>query len=520
MTFADLGLVEPLVRAVAELGYTAPSPIQAQAIPHILASSDVLGSAQTGTGKTAAFALPILQRLGLHELPKGQRPKRTPRAPRVLVLAPTRELATQIDDSFAGYGRHTGVRTFAIFGGVGQGPQVNALRNGLDVLVATPGRLLDLINQGHCDLSAVEVFVLDEADHMLDMGFIRDIRKICGMVPKVRQTLLFSATMPGDIRSLADAILREPVRVQSGPVSTPAQAVSQAVYHIRRAQKPALLELLLKTEATGRTLVFSRTKHGADRIVKQLGKSGIDARAIHGNKTQNARTRALDSFKAGRTNVLIATDIAARGIDVDDVQHVVNFDLPNTADTYVHRIGRTARAGASGVAITMCDRDEMGDLRAIERRLGRQLDVRPVGELPPVQHVDMSVEDNADDVVRSYDRRQPRRGGGRSSSGGGGYAGGGNSSQGGGYGGGQGGGGRKPHRKGPAKPANQSNAATSYSAQANTTGGNTRPAKPPHGPNSTGQHRNGPRPTRPANAAGQHRSASGPNSRRTTRPHA
>lgn len=532
MMFADLGLVEPIVRAVAELGYTAPSPIQAQAIPHILSSRDVLGSAQTGTGKTAAFALPILQSLKLHELPKGQRPNRQPRKPRVLVLAPTRELATQIDDSFRDYGRYLHVRSFAIFGGVGQGQQVNALRNGLDVLVATPGRLLDLINQGHCDLSAVEVFVLDEADHMLDMGFIRDIRKICGMVPDVRQTLLFSATMPGDIRSLADAILREPVRVQTAPASAPAAAVSQAVYHIRKAFKPALLEVLLKTEATGRTLVFSRTKHGADRIVKQLAKGGIDARAIHGNKTQNARTRALDSFKAGRTNVLIATDIAARGIDVDDVTHVVNFDLPNTPETYVHRIGRTARAGASGIAITMCDRAEMGDLRAIERKLGRQLEVRPVGELPDVHYVDMDEEPLSSDDLRSQDRRPPRRG----SNGHGGNSYGGN---GGGYGGG--GGGRKPQRKGGSgggKPfAKKSNAETSYSANnghgnGNSNGGGSGEArsafKPTHGPNSSGQHRNGPRPARSAaaNNAGpgqqskkpQHRSSAGPNSRRAPRP--
>ena len=391
MKFEDLRLIEPLVRAVAAEGYTAPTPIQTKAIPDILAGRDLLGCARTGTGKTGAFALPILQRLAgaRNESRDGQRDDRRPngrqngrrndrqttRLPRALILCPTRELASQILESFRTYGRFLSLRHTAIFGGVSQFHQVKALRGGIDVLVATPGRLLDLMGQSLIDLSAVEVFVLDEADRMLDMGFINDIRKIMDRVPTKRQSLLFSATMPGEIRRLADTMLNDPVFVQVDPADSAATAITQSVYHVSRSNKPVLLERLISSGAMDRTLVFTRTKHGADKVVHVLQRSGIGAVAIHGNKSQNARTHALNGFKTGRSSVLVATDIASRGIDVEEITHVVNFDIPNLPESYVHRIGRTARAGASGIAVSFCDHEEVGDLKAIERLIKQPIDV-------------------------------------------------------------------------------------------------------------------------------------------------
>ncbi len=401
MTFEELRLAEPIVRAVAAEGYSAPTRIQAMAIPAIIDGQDVLGCAQTGTGKTGAFALPILHQLtmnpalantpgttratqnrsqGKNNRRRGRRgqanqPTGGPAQPRVLVVCPTRELASQIDERFRAYGEHLPTRTAVIFGGVSQFHQERRLRSGIDILTATPGRLLDLMNQGIIDLRKIETLVLDEADRMLDMGFIRDIRKIVETMPSNRQTLLFSATMPREVRVLADSILRDPVTVEAAQVASTAEAITQSVYKVAKANKPELLQRLLNSDDTGRTLVFSRTKHGADRIVKQLGRVGIEAAAIHGNKSQNARTRALDGFRSGTMHVLVATDIASRGIDVDGITHVINFDMPGEPETYVHRIGRTARAGASGAAVSFCDRDELGDLRAIERLIEQTLDV-------------------------------------------------------------------------------------------------------------------------------------------------
>jgi ATP-dependent RNA helicase RhlE len=360
MTFDELGLIEPLLRAVRAEGYTDPTPIQAQAIPHVLAGRDVLGCAQTGTGKTAAFALPILQRLVAHT-PKHPRPLR------VLVLSPTRELAMQIGKSFETYGRHTNIRQITIFGGVSQHPQVKQLRRGADVLVATPGRLLDLIGQGHVKLDRVEVLVLDESDRMLDMGFIHDVKKIIARVPAQRQTLLFSATMPASIQSLANGVLRKPVRVAVTPVASTVETIEQTVYFVQKARKMRLLQQLLRDSSMRKVLVFTRTKHGANKVVKQLAKASVPAEAIHGNKSQTARVKALTNFRRGRTRILVATDIAARGIDVDEITHVINYDLPNEPESYVHRIGRTARAGASGIAYSFCAVEERAYLKKIER---------------------------------------------------------------------------------------------------------------------------------------------------------
>ncbi|HEX8111862.1 MAG TPA: DEAD/DEAH box helicase, partial [Kofleriaceae bacterium] len=361
MSFSQLGLLPALQRAVAGQGYVEPTPIQARAIPHVLAGRDLLGLAQTGTGKTAAFALPILQRLS-HILPAGRR-----RPIRCLVLTPTRELAAQIQDSFATYGEHLALTSFVIFGGVGMEAQKQALRAGMDILVATPGRLLDLAGQGLVELKALEVFVLDEADRMLDMGFIHDVRKVIRLLPPRRQTLFFSATMPREAQELADQLLTRPETVAVVPPATTAERVDQEVYFVEKADKRALLVDVLRDSAMRRVLVFSRTKHGANRIAEHLVKAGIGAEAIHGNKSQNARERALAGFKSGKTRVLVATDIAARGIDIDDVTHVVNFDVPEVPETYVHRIGRTARAGASGMALTFCEAAERADWRNIEK---------------------------------------------------------------------------------------------------------------------------------------------------------
>jgi ATP-dependent RNA helicase RhlE len=371
MKFSDLRLAEPILRAVRSEGYSTATPVQAQAIPHVLEGRDVLGCAQTGTGKTAAFALPILQRLAAAPV----RPIRSPQA-RCLVLCPTRELASQIADSFQTYGRHMSLRHTVIFGGVNQNPQVRALRGGVDILIATPGRLLDLMDQGHVDLRGIEVLVLDEADRMLDMGFINDIRKIVRQLPVQRQTLMFSATIPSEIRHLAGALLRKPVMVQVAPMSCSETRIDEMVYFVEKRQKPELLAHLVDHMPMARTIVFTRTKHGADRVVRHLHTRGIRAEAIHGNKSQNARERALENFRRNRMPVLVATDIASRGIDIDDITHVVNFDLSHEPETYIHRIGRTARAGASGAAVSFCDRDEVTNLRAIERLLRRSIAVK------------------------------------------------------------------------------------------------------------------------------------------------
>ncbi len=361
--------MEPILRAVREQGYDIPTPIQAQAIPHLIGGRDLLGIAQTGTGKTAAFALPILDFLAGDPQPP------VPRQPSVLVLTPTRELATQISESFRIYGRHLSLRHAVVFGGVGQAPQVRALRTGVDVLVATPGRLIDLMEQGHVILRAIEVFVLDEADRMLDMGFIHAVRKIIAKLPRDRQSLLFSATMPPDIVDLAHSILRNPLRLEVTPSATTVERVAQRVLLVEKSNKRELLGEVLRDPSIERALVFTRTKHGADRVVKHLRRIGENAEAIHGDKSQGRRERALDGFRTGRVRVLVATDIAARGIDVRDITHVINFDLPNIPESYVHRIGRTARAGREGTAISFCDTEEREFLREIEKTIRRKVTI-------------------------------------------------------------------------------------------------------------------------------------------------
>ncbi|MFN6194230.1 MAG: DEAD/DEAH box helicase, partial [Planctomycetota bacterium] len=356
-----LGLSEPILRALAARNYTTPTPIQARAIPHLLQGRDLLGIAQTGTGKTAAFALPMLQRL--HQANRRANPK----LPRALVLAPTRELATQIADSFEAYGKHLHQRVAIVFGGVGQSPQVQALQRGVDVLVATPGRLLDLMQQRHCDLGDLEILVLDEADRMLDMGFLPDVRRILQRIPAERHSLLFSATMPADITQLANSLLRDPLRVEVTPPAATADRIDQSVHFVKKDKKRDLLVELLSDPQFVRTLVFTRTKHGADRVARALTKACIEAHAIHGNKSQGARERALDGFRDGSAPVLVATDIAARGIDVPEITHVVNFDLPNVPESYVHRIGRTARAGRNGVAWMFVCPDQGDLLTGVER---------------------------------------------------------------------------------------------------------------------------------------------------------
>lgn len=369
MDFSELNLSESLLRSIRQAEYQVPTPIQSAAIPPILTGRDCLACAQTGTGKTAAFALPVLERL----IRRG--PAQRFRPIRVLVLAPTRELASQIAASFRAYGRYCGLRDAAIFGGVSQQPQVKALQRGVDILVATPGRLLDLMNQGLIDLKSVETLVLDEADQLLDMGFIHDLQRIVARVPRERQTLLFSATMPPEVRRLAEQWLRDPVELSVAPPATPAERVDQSVYFVDRGNKPRLLAHYLRSQAAERAIVFARTKHGADKLVRVLQRDGIRAEAIHGNKSQNARQRALAQFKSQQPPVLVATDIAARGLDIDSVSHVINFDLPMTAELYVHRIGRTARAGAAGIAVTFCDREERSMLRDIERLTRQRLTV-------------------------------------------------------------------------------------------------------------------------------------------------
>ncbi|MCP5368912.1 MAG: DEAD/DEAH box helicase [Hyphomicrobiales bacterium] len=367
--FTGLELAQPLLRAIADEGYTTPTPIQVKSIPPLLEGRDLLGVAQTGTGKTASFALPLLHRLAAAG-GKAQRNR-----PRALILAPTRELAGQIGDSLRTYGRHLPLKSAVVFGGVSIRPQIQALARGVHVLVATPGRLIDLMNQGHARLDAVEVFILDEADRMLDMGFVRDVKKIAAAVPAQRQTVLFSATMPKAVQGLADGLLERPVRVEAAPQATTAERIDQKVLFVAKEKKRALLGELLNNDDIARVLIFTRTKHGADRVARHLHQSGIEADAIHGNKAQNARQRALQGFRDGRIRALVATDIAARGIDVDGVTHVINFELPNDPESYVHRIGRTARAGAAGMAISFCDHGERAYLRDIERIIRRRVDV-------------------------------------------------------------------------------------------------------------------------------------------------
>ena len=371
MLFSELPLIPVILKALEHEGYTTPTPIQQEAIPVILEKKDVFGIAQTGTGKTAAFALPIIQLL--HQQANHTNPgKRTIKA---LVCTPTRELAIQIGESFAAYSRYTDCMHTVIFGGVGQKSQTDKLRRGVDVLIATPGRLLDLMNQGFIHLQDLQIFVLDEADRMLDMGFIHDIKKIISKIPPKRQSLFFSATMPAEILTLANKILHNPVTVEVTPTSSTAERIEQSVYFVKKENKRELLAHLLKTTSIYSALIFTRTKHGADKIVKFLHTKGITAQSIHGNKSQNARQRALSAFKSGELQVLIATDIAARGIDVDHLSHVINFDIPNESETYVHRIGRTGRAGASGIAMSLCDAEECGYLRDIQKLIGKEISV-------------------------------------------------------------------------------------------------------------------------------------------------
>jgi ATP-dependent RNA helicase RhlE len=370
MSFQDLKLIEPILKALKTEGYTTPTPIQQQSIPIILQHRDLLGTAQTGTGKTAAFAIPILQLL--HNDRLQHKEQKTIKA---LILTPTRELAIQIDESFAAYGRHTGLKHTVIFGGVSQNPQVDTLKRGVDILTATPGRLLDLMQQGYVHLNHIRLLVLDEADRMLDMGFVNDVKKIIAKVPAKRQTLFFSATMPKEIQQLADTILTRPERVSVTPVSSTADTIQQEVFFVEKGDKRALLNHILKDKSIETVLVFTRTKHGADKVVKDLHKTGVTAEAIHGNKSQNARQRALTNFKNRTTRVLIATDIAARGIDIDELTHVINYELPNIPETYVHRIGRTGRAGANGIAFSFCDVEELPYLKDIHKLIAKEIPV-------------------------------------------------------------------------------------------------------------------------------------------------
>lgn len=370
MLFSELQLIEPLLSALNEEGYTQPTPIQEQAIPIILQRKDLLGCAQTGTGKTAAFALPLLQLMAENAPAENDR-----RKIRALILTPTRELAIQIEESFKAYGRHLPLRHMVIFGGVNQHHQVNSLRRGVDILVATPGRLLDLMQQRHVSLDDIRFFVLDEADRMLDMGFVHDVKRIIARLPQRRQTLFFSATMPPEAQQLANMLLDNPLKIEVTPVSSTADTIQQALYYVEKNNKRQLLVHLLQDEQIRTALVFARTKHGADRIARDLSKAGIRAEAIHGNKSQNARQAALTNFKSRRTRILVATDIAARGIDIDELTHVINFDLPNVPETYVHRIGRTGRAGADGTAISFCDYEEKIFLKDIERLIKKNVPV-------------------------------------------------------------------------------------------------------------------------------------------------
>lgn len=387
MLFQDLNLIEPILKALRTEGYTQPTPIQEQAIPIILKRKDLLGCAQTGTGKTAAFAIPMLQLLA-EDLVSGTKTK----APKALILTPTRELAIQIDESFGAYGRHIPLKRCVIFGGVSQHSQVMSLQKGIDILVATPGRLLDLMNQGYVDLRSIQHFVLDEADRMLDMGFVNDVKKIIAKLPVQRQTLFFSATMPNEIQHLANSILTNPAKVEVTPVSSTANTIDQSIFFTDKKNKNALLTYLLKDKNLKSVLVFTRTKHGADKVVKILNAAMVKTAAIHGNKSQNARQAALQSFKSGAIRVLVATDIAARGIDVDDLTHVINYELPEVPETYVHRIGRTGRAGNSGISFSFCDTEEKLLLRDIQKLIGKQIPVR-VDHPYPISQTTMELKE-------------------------------------------------------------------------------------------------------------------------------
>ena len=399
MTFKELNLSAPLLRAVQEAGYETPSPIQAAAIPPVLSGRDLMGCAQTGTGKTAAFALPMLDRLTANA------PRRKG-AIRALILTPTRELALQIGESFDAYGKYLKLRSTVIFGGVGQAPQVEALKKGVDILIACPGRLNDLIGQGFIDLSDLEIFVLDEADRMLDMGFVHDVKKVIAKLPKERQNLMFSATMPKEIEQLAAGILRKPAFVKVDPVSSTVDRIQQSLYHVEKGNKKFLLPWLIKNlqPPVVNALVFSRTKHGADKIAKDLTKQGIPAAAIHGNKSQTARQRALTNFKDHTTRVLIATDIAARGIDVDHLTHVINYELPNVPETYVHRIGRTGRAGREGVAFSFCDAEEVPLLKDIQKLIGKEVPIAG-GHMYETKEVKAAVAEKKEAIKQESKRR-------------------------------------------------------------------------------------------------------------------
>jgi len=375
-TFAELDLIAPVQRALVDEGYETPTAIQSQTVPAALLGRDVLGCAQTGTGKTAAFALPILNRLGQ------QNRKAIPHRPLVLVLAPTRELAIQIGDSFKTYGRHLRLRQVVVYGGVGQASQVRALSRGAHIMVATPGRLLDLMNQGHIQVDQLEVFVLDEVDRMLDMGFLPDLKRIISKLPKQRHSLFFSATLPPNITELSNQLLTNPIRVNVTPKSTSVEKIDQQVIFVERSAKQALLRQILTGKSVGRALVFTKTKRGANQVAEKLERSGVKATAIHGNKSQNARQKALDAFRRRHVQVLVATDVASRGIDVDGITHVVNFDLPIEPDSYVHRIGRTGRAGAEGIAVSFCAAMERPQLRAIEKLIGKKVPLAPDQPVP------------------------------------------------------------------------------------------------------------------------------------------
>jgi ATP-dependent RNA helicase RhlE len=404
MQFESLNLIEPILKALKEEGYSQPTPIQEQSIPIVLNGTDLLGCAQTGTGKTAAFAIPILQLLNANKV--NEKKKRI----RSLIVTPTRELAIQIAESFKAYGRYTGLTNAVIFGGVNQNPQVNTLRNGVDILIATPGRLLDLMNQGHLSLRDIEIFVLDEADRMLDMGFIHDVKRLLAALPKKRQSLFFSATMAPEIIKLANTILVNPESVSVTPVSSTVEIIKQFVFFVDKGNKNALLLDVLKDKNIKTALVFTRTKHGADKVVKVLAQHNIKAEAIHGNKAQNARQRALTNFKAQTTRILVATDIAARGIDVDDLQYVVNYEMPNVAETYVHRIGRTGRAGAEGTAFSFCDAEEKAYLKDIEKLIAKKITVLDNHPFPLMDHNPVKVPKQQHVRSNAHARPKPNNG--------------------------------------------------------------------------------------------------------------
>ena len=433
--FASLKLAQPLLRAISDEGYSTPTPIQAASIAPIIDGHDLLGVAQTGTGKTAAFSLPLL-----HLLSDNEGRKAISRKPRALILAPTRELAGQIVDSLKLYGRHVPLRAAVVFGGVNIRPQMKMLDRGVHILVATPGRLIDLMNQGYCKLDQVELFILDEADRMLDMGFIHDVRKVAEKLPRDHQTILFSATMPPKVKKLADGLLDDPVHVSVAPAATTAEKIEQRVMFVPKDKKRELLTDILRDDDIKRVLIFTRTKHGANRVAKQLGQTGVLADAIHGNKTQNARQKALKNFKAGKIRALVATDIAARGIDVDGVTHVINYELPNEPESYVHRIGRTARAGREGIAISFCEMDERAYLRDIERTIRAKVPV-------DTEHPWHSEE------ISDHTGPAPKRSGGGGGRGRGGNGGGGNQRRGKAQGGGghNGGGNNQKSRRNNAK---------------------------------------------------------------------